>query len=162
MKASIPSLLAAIALVAAGFALARLAPPQVAAQGPTEKPLVSALIRVEDAVPTRGDWGEWRRYVRGQTHGTKDMVVLVVTLKPGQAPHPPHRHAEEEFMILTAGTGTWHLDGKEWAARKGDVVYAAPWTMHGLKNSGEGPLTYYMVKWTNKGVKAPAMPIGKN
>src|SRR5262249_11184510 len=143
---------------AAGFALARLFPPQVAAQAPTDKPLASALIRVDDAVPTRGEWGEWRRYFRGQTYGTNDIVVLVVTLKPGQAPHPPHRHAEEEFMTLADGSGTWTLDGKEIAAKKGDVVYAAPWALHGLKNTGDAPLTYYMVKWNNKGVKAPERP----
>jgi quercetin dioxygenase-like cupin family protein len=159
MKASIRRLLVSIALMATGFALARLLPPQVVAQGPADRPLASALIRVDDAVPTLGKWGEWRRYFRGQTHGTKDMVVLVVTLKPGHAPHPPHRHAEEEFMILAEGTGTWTLEGKESAARKGDVVYAAPWALHGLKNTGDGPLTYYMVKWNDKGVKAPQKPL---
>jgi quercetin dioxygenase-like cupin family protein len=161
MKAYTPRILASIALVTLGFASARLLPTQLAAQGKTEKPLASGLVRAEAAVPTRGEWGEWRRYFRGETHGTKDMVVLVVTLKAGQAPHPPHRHAEEEFMILTEGTGTWHLGGKELPARKGDVVYAAPWTMHGLKNTGDAPLTYYMVKWNSKGVKAPAKPIGE-
>jgi quercetin dioxygenase-like cupin family protein len=159
MKASIPSILGSICLVASGFALARLLSPQVAAQAPSEKPLASALIRVQEAVATQGEWGEWRRYFRGQTHGTKDMVVLVVSLKPGQAPHPPHRHAEEEFMILAEGSGTWNLDGKELAAKKGDVVYAAPWIMHGLKNTGNAPLTYFMVKWNNKGVKAPEKPV---
>jgi N-acyl-D-amino-acid deacylase len=123
-----------------------------------EKKERGRLIRAEEAVPTRGPWGEWHRYFRGDTHGTKDMVVLAVTLKPGQAPHPPHQHAEEEFMILVEGTGTWTLDGKEMPARKGDVVYAAPWTMHGLKNTGDAPLTYYMVKWNNKGVQAPEKP----
>jgi mannose-6-phosphate isomerase-like protein (cupin superfamily) len=78
------------------------------------------------------------------------MVVLAVTLKPGQAPHPPHQHADEEFMILSEGSGTWHLDGKELPARKGDVLYAAPRVMHGLKNTGDAALTYYMVKWNNK------------
>jgi mannose-6-phosphate isomerase-like protein (cupin superfamily) len=158
MKASIPCLLPSIALVTAGFAFARLFPPQVAARAPAEGPLAAGLVRVEDAAPTRGAWGEWRRYFRGDTHGTKDMVVLVVTLKPGHAPHPPHRHAEEEFMILAEGTGTWHLDGKELPARKGDVVYAAPWTTHGVQNTSDAPLTYYMVKWNNKGVKAPERP----
>jgi WD40 repeat protein len=161
MKASIWSIVASITLVAAGFTLARLFPPGVAAQAPPDKPLASALVRAKDAVPTRGDWGEWRRYFRGKTHGTKDMIVLMVTLKPGQAPHPPHRHAEEEFMILAEGNGTWHLDGKEWPARKGDVVYAAPWTMHGLENTGDVALTYYMVKWSSKGVPAPENPSEK-
>ena len=64
-------------------------------------------------------------------------------------------------MILADGTGTWTLDGKEIAAKQGDVVYAAPWTTHGLKNTGDAPLTYYMVKWNNKGVKAPAKPAEK-
>src|SRR5262245_41599872 len=77
-------------------------------KGPKEPPkvatgMVSGLVRAEDAVPTRGEWGVWHRYFRGDTHGTRDMVVLAVTLKPGQAPHPPHRHAEEEFMILADG-----------------------------------------------------------
>ena len=141
MKKSTARILAAIALVAFGFALARLIPPPLAAQGPTEKPLASGVVRADDAVPTRGSWGEWRRYFRGETHGTKDMVVLVVTLKSGEAPHPPHQHAEEEFMILADGTGTWTLDGKEIAAKKGDVLYAAPWTTHGLKNTSDAPLT---------------------
>jgi quercetin dioxygenase-like cupin family protein len=150
------------ALIAVGFTSAWLLLPLRPghAQPPADRPLASGLVRVEDAVPTRGDWGEWRRYFRGDTYGTKDMIVLVVTLKPGQAPHPPHRHAEEEFMILAEGSGTWTLDGKEMAARKGDVLYAAPWSEHGLKNTGDAPLTYYMVKWNNKGVKAPEKPDG--
>jgi endonuclease YncB( thermonuclease family)/mannose-6-phosphate isomerase-like protein (cupin superfamily) len=120
------------------------------------------VVRADDAAPTRGDWGQWLRYFRGDTHGTRDMVVLAVTLKPGHAPHPPHRHPEEEFMILAEGTGTWTLDGKEMPARKGDVLYAAPWTLHGIKNTGATPLTYYMVKWSNKGVPAPAKPGDKS
>lgn len=119
--------------------------------------LASSLVRAADAAPTRGEWGHWLRYFRGETHGTRDMVVLAVTLKPGQAPHPPHRHAEEEFMILAEGNGIWTLGDKELAAKEGDVIYAAPWTMHGIKSIGDGPLTYYMFKWSNKGVE-PAKP----
>src|SRR5262245_57501615 len=158
MTVSMQRTLASAALIAAGFAAAQLVPHRAGAQPATEKVLASGLVHTEDAVPTRGEWGEWRRYFRGDTHGARDMVVLAVTLKPGQAPHPPHRHAEEEVMILAEGTGTWHLDGKDLPARKGDVAYAAPWTMHGLKNTVDAPLTYYMVKWSGKGVPPPAKP----
>lgn len=133
MHRLIPLSLAAVGLVTMGFALAQLVPAKPAVPSPSAPPLPSGLVRAEDAVPTRGTWGEWLRYFRGETHGTKDMVVLMVTLKPGEEPHPPHQHAEEEFMILTAGAGIWTLDDKEVAARKGDVVYAAPWKIHGLK-----------------------------
>jgi hypothetical protein len=44
--------------------------------------LASALIRVKDAAVTTGDWGHWLRYFRGDTHGSQDLVVLAVTLKP--------------------------------------------------------------------------------
>jgi mannose-6-phosphate isomerase-like protein (cupin superfamily) len=158
MRRSIPRLVSALALFALGFVSARLLPSESAAQGPKEKPMASALVRAADAVPTRGPWGEWRRYFRGDTYGTKDMVILAVHLKSGEAPHPPHQHAEEEFMILADGVGTWTLGDKEFAAKKGDVVYASPWTMHGLKNTDQGTLTYYMVKWNNRGVPIPAKP----
>jgi mannose-6-phosphate isomerase-like protein (cupin superfamily) len=160
VKQPIPRILASAALVAIGFVAGRLTPPQVAAQPAAEKGLASSVVHAEEAAPTRGDWGEWRRYFRGATHGAKDLVVLAVTLRPGHEPHPPHRHAEEEFMILAEGAGVWRLDGRDLPARKGDVVYAAPWVMHGLKNTGDTPLTYYLVKWNTKGVKAPEKPGG--
>jgi endonuclease YncB( thermonuclease family) len=71
---------------------------------------------------------------------------------------PPHRHAEEELMVLARGSGTWSLDEKELSARTGDVLYAAPWTLHGVRNTGDVPLDYYMVKWSSKGVRAPEAP----
>ena len=124
----------------------------------SDGPIVTGLVRRDDAVPTTGPWGEWRRYFKGETHGLTGMALLVVTLKPGEAPHPPHRHADEEFMILTEGTGTWFIDGREIPGRKGDTAYVAPWSMHGLKNSGDTPLTYYMIRWSNKGMRSPDEP----
>ena len=125
-------------------------------QEPKGKELSAALVQANDAAVTKGDWGHWLRYFRGDTHGSRDLVVLAVTLKPGQAPHPAHQHAEEELMILTTGSGEWHVDDKRFPAKAGDVVYVAPWTMHGVKNTGDEPLVYYMVKWSGKGV--PAAP----
>jgi len=125
-------------------------------QDSKEKELAAALVRASDAAVVPGDWGHWLRYFRGDTRGSRDLVVLAVTLKPGQAPHPAHQHAEEELMILATGSGEWHVDGKQFPAKGGDVVYAAPWIMHGIKNTGDGPLVYYMVKWSGKGV-APAV-----
>lgn len=135
--------------------LAALTKVQVQDLQPLQIPMVSRLVRSEEAVPTLGPWGHWRRYFRSDTPGAKDMTILAVTLKPGQKPHPPHRHAEEEFMIVTEGTGIWHLDKKEFPARPGDVIYAAPGIMHGLKNTSETSLTYYIVKWAGTRVNSP-------
>jgi mannose-6-phosphate isomerase-like protein (cupin superfamily) len=121
-------------------------------QDDNEKVLAAALVRANDAAVTTGDWGHWKRYFRGDTHGSHDLVVLGVTLKTGQAPHPPHKHAEEELMILATGSGVWQLGDNELPAKAGDVLYTAPWTTHGIKNSGDEPLLYYMVKWNGKTV----------
>jgi mannose-6-phosphate isomerase-like protein (cupin superfamily) len=120
--------------------------------------LATTLAHATDGAPTPAPWGEWRRHLRGDTHGTKGFVVSRFTLKPGQAPHPPHQHADEELMILAEGSGTWHLEGKDSAARAGDVAYAAPFGMHGLRNTGTAPLSYYVIKWTGKGVSPPVAP----
>ena len=114
----------------------------------------SGLVHAEDAVPTRGEWGEWRRYFRGDTHGTKDMVVLAVSLKPGQAPHPPHRHPEEEFLIVADGTGIIECDGKVTQVGPGAMMYCAGDTLHGITNTGTTPMTFYRSKWLAKGFSA--------
>jgi len=151
------------ALFTAGFVTACLLVPLARgsaqpAPAPPTTTLATSLARSADSVPTPAPWGEWRRHLRGETHGTRGFVVSRFTLKPGQAPHPPHQHADEELMILAEGNGTWHLEGKESAARPGDVAYAAPFGMHGLRNSSAAPLSYYVIKWTGKGVAPPAAP----
>ena len=79
-------------------------------------------------------------------------------LKPGQQIHPPHQHSDEEFLFVTEGSGRWHLDGKEFPANKGDAIYAAPWVVHGITNTGNSPLTFVVFKWNGKGVKTPEAP----
>jgi quercetin dioxygenase-like cupin family protein len=36
----------------------------------------------------------------------------MATLEQGASPHPPHRHPEEEFLIVADGTGIIECDGK--------------------------------------------------
>jgi mannose-6-phosphate isomerase-like protein (cupin superfamily) len=52
----------------------------------------------------------------------------------------------------------WHLGGKEFPARPGDVIYAASGTMHSITNTGDVPLTYYMLKWDAKGGRIEIPP----
>ncbi len=53
--------------------------------------------------------------------------------------------------MVTEGTGTWHLNGTEFKAVAGDMLYAAPWEIHGIKNTGDTPLVFVVWKWNNKG-----------
>jgi quercetin dioxygenase-like cupin family protein len=141
---------AVLAALLAGCSSAR--PAAMEGKGP----LATGVWPLDRVEVKTFDWGELRLcHMDAETHGVKNCLVGYVVLKPGKANHPPHQHAEEEFMEITEGEGTWHLNGKDHPAKKGDVVYAAPWDFHGLTNTGAKPLTFFVVKWGYKGVAAP-------
>lgn len=83
----------------------------------------------------------------GATAGTKSMQVGRFALQPGESPHAPHRHMEEELLIVTRGQGKILCDGKEYDVRPGSVMYCDPNVEHGITNLGERPLVFYWVKY---------------
>lgn len=149
---SISAILHTVAVVAvAGWSSAMAADPQ-------PKPLKSRIVSFDEAKTQQADWGEMRRYFTGETAGTKNVLTAVAVVKPGKAVHRAHRHAEEEYLILAEGSGTWSLDGKESPAKRGDILYVEPWVYHGLTNTGTEPLIFVVVRFNSKGVKAPPRP----
>ena len=59
-------------------------------------------------------------------------------------------HADEEFMYLVEGSGKWTVGDKTQSAKAGDVLYAAPNVVHGLRNSSDKPLKFFVVKWKSR------------
>jgi mannose-6-phosphate isomerase-like protein (cupin superfamily) len=122
----------------------------------TEPPgLKSKVVRWDDAKALEADGGQMRFYFRGQTHGTKDVLTAVAVVKPGKAVHRAHRHAMEEYLVVAYGSGKWSLAGKEFPAKRGDILYVGPWVYHGLTNTGDEPLVFVVVRYNGKGVKIP-------
>lgn len=74
-------------------------------------------------------------------NGTR-CQMHVTLLKPGEAPHPPHRHRHMEFMFLQHGTLTWTVDDTSRFAGPNDVLYAPPMALHGLVNNGKTDAKY--------------------
>ena len=122
------------------------------------KPLSSAVLSAQEAKNERSAWGDFTTYFAGETYGTREVLTGVAIIKPGQEIHPPHQHAEEEYLMVLEGKGTWHLSGKDFPAQSGDMLYAAPWDVHGIKNTGAQPLKFVVWKWNNKGVVLPLTP----
>jgi mannose-6-phosphate isomerase-like protein (cupin superfamily) len=149
----LPTLLLGIVVCAATLCVN---PGQAGEPAPGD--LKSQVIRWDDARSHVADWGEMRRYFGGKTFATKDVLVAVAVVQPGKAVHKAHRHAQEEYLVVAEGTGTWSLDGKEFPANKGDVLYAEPWVYHGLTNTGEKPLIFLVVRYNGKGVATPPKP----
>jgi quercetin dioxygenase-like cupin family protein len=94
--------------------------------------------------------GEIGVYFDGNTAGTRNFVVGQFRLKPGEEPHPIHKHPEEEVLIVTSGKGEIICDGKTTPIATGSVMYTGPNVPHGIRNSGDDVLTFYWVKFIAK------------
>ena len=109
--------------------------------------LPDATISSAQAKLVREPFGEQRTYFEGPTDQLKAMTAGSLLLNPGATPHPPHDHAEEEFMVVTEGTGEILLDGKTTKVAPGSIMYSAAGKSHGILNTGKTPLMFYYFKW---------------
>ena len=96
--------------------------------------------------------GSWVfTHYNGPTDQLGGICAGMAILAPGASPHPPHRHPEEEFLIVSEGTGEIECDGKVTKVAPGAMMYTAGNTLHGITNTGKTPLTFYWSKWLAKG-----------
>jgi mannose-6-phosphate isomerase-like protein (cupin superfamily) len=89
-------------------------------------------------------------HFNGPTDQLSGMVTGMCVLDPGSTPHPPHRHPEEEFMIVASGTGIIECAGKITEVGPGAIMYCAGDVVHGITNTGKVPMTFYWSKWLGK------------
>lgn len=86
-------------------------------------------------------------HYNGPTDQLDGICAGMAILDPGASPHPPHRHPEEEFLIVSDGTGEIECDGKVTQVGPGAIMYCAGNTLHGITNTGETLMTFYWSKW---------------
>src|ERR1700704_5369476 len=67
-------------------------------------------------------FGEVRVYYEGPTAQIGSMTSGSVLMKPGGV-HEPHQHPEEEFMVVTEGSGDITVDGKVTKVANGSMMY---------------------------------------
>lgn len=140
-------------VILAGLVLAHSA----AAEGPAT---LETGVRSSDAATSEThDWGRMLTYFAGTSYSSTDALAAVATIHPGMEIHPPHVHSEEEYLMVLEGTGTWSVQGQEFAAKAGDLLYAAPWDEHGISNTGDVPLKFVVVKWNPNPVSPMAQPV---
>lgn len=98
-----------------------------------------------DARPT--DVGAYRHVVRGPTATLDELEMHVTTLAPGLSSHPPHRHANEELVIVREGQVEVLNGGRRLRAGPGSIVFNASNDEHALRNVGTTPATYHVINW---------------
>jgi mannose-6-phosphate isomerase-like protein (cupin superfamily) len=89
-------------------------------------------------------------HYNGPTDQLAGMSTGMAVLDPGVSPHPPHRHPEEEFLIIADGTGEIECAGKITQVGPGAIMYCAGNVLHGIVNTGKVPMTFYWSKWLGK------------
>lgn len=109
--------------------------------------LPNAVFDAKNSKLTRESFGDLHIYFDGPTDQLKAMTAGSLLLKPGMSPHPPHQHPEEEFMVITEGSGEISMDGKVTKVGPGSMMYAAGNQLHGIVNTGKSPLLFYFYKW---------------
>jgi mannose-6-phosphate isomerase-like protein (cupin superfamily) len=107
----------------------------------------STVVDAKNAKLTREPFGDQRVFFEGPTGQIKSMTAGSLQLKPGMSPHAPHRHEEEEFMIITEGTGEIVVEGKKFPVSSGSMMYCESNRLHGIVNTGKVPLLFYYYKW---------------
>lgn len=126
------------------------------ARSEDRKPLSSAFewseVKVE---PTKV--GAVRRFFKLPTATVGELALHVTTLNAGESPHEPHRHPEEELIIVKEGSVESFIEGQTRRLGPGSVMFHGANELHGLRNVGDGPATYHVIKWT----VAPAEPAAK-
>jgi uncharacterized cupin superfamily protein len=91
--------------------------------------------------------GERRAVFDGPVATLDRFECHITTVNPGEEPHPPHQHPEEELMLLKEGTMDVMQNGERQRVGPGSVIFNSANEMHGFRNVGDKPATYFVIKW---------------
>jgi XRE family transcriptional regulator, regulator of sulfur utilization len=102
--------------------------------------------------------GSVRSFFKARTATLEELEVHVTALDPGKSPHPPHRHPNEEMVIVQQGT-LEALENGEWKrVGPGSVIFSASNQLHGLKNVGADEAIYHVINWKTAATPAATEP----
>lgn len=113
-----------------------------------DEPVLGSAAFDWNSVPvTPTEAGSVRSFFKERTATLEALEVHVTTLNPGQSPHPPHRHPNEEMIILRQGTVEGLVNGEWKRVGPGSVIFFASNQLHGLRNVGSEPAVYHVINW---------------
>jgi XRE family transcriptional regulator, regulator of sulfur utilization len=108
-----------VALLAVGTTLATVVWAQVA----TRPILHSTFFDWEKLKIEETPTGAKRNIFVDRTATMDQLSCHATTVKPGEASHPPHKHVEEELIIIKEGTFEVMQNGKTSTVGPGAVIF---------------------------------------
>lgn len=135
----------AILLLVKPTALLLIAFSLLVAQKPKE-PIRSTVFEWTRLTAQKTANGERRSIADGPSATMTNFESHVTTLDGGKPSHAPHRHHDEEIVIVKEGTLEVTINGKTETAGPGSMVFFASNDLHGLKNAGATRASYYVIR----------------
>ncbi len=113
--------------------------------------LTSAVYAWDDMQVTKTNAGERRQVFKGPTEAFEYLQVHVSTVEAGAAVHAAHTHDDrEELIIIKEGTLEQTINGVSRVLSPGSVTLALPGDSHGIRNAGDTPASYYIIRWRTR------------
>ncbi len=138
-----------VAALLAGAAV--FAQPKPAAAPATAPIKMGSRVVTWEALMATSPGGKRWQATEAPTATLDELEIHVTQVGPGLATHPPHKHHDEEVIIIRQGTFEVFQDGTITKAGPGSIVFHASGSLHNLKNIGDTEGTYHVVKWTSPG-----------
>lgn len=116
-------------------------------------PVMSSSIFDWNTIPVKEtEVGAVRKLFQAPTATLDELECHVTTLHPGETSHPPHKHPEEEVIIIKEGMVESLVNGEMKRVGPGSVIFQASNQMHSIRNVGNGPATYHVFSWHSPGM----------
>lgn len=83
----------------------------------------------------------------GPTATLNNFHCHVSRLNPGETTGAPHRHPQEELIVVKEGILEVNIDGKLQTAAAGAIIFYSANENENMRNVGSGPATYYVFQF---------------
>jgi quercetin dioxygenase-like cupin family protein len=112
------------------------------------KPLMDCAVFDWEKIPvSKTQVGERRQFFDSESATMSRLTCHVTTLNPGLESHAPHKHPQEEVIIVKEGLVESVQEGVTNRVGAGSVIFQASNKMHGIRNVGDKPATYFVLNY---------------
>jgi quercetin dioxygenase-like cupin family protein len=142
--------------VSAAEAAAETTPGSTPDATADQQPILGPTVFHWDAMKFEPNAVGAQAHLCKQPTATLDQLEMHVSkLDAGKMSHPPHRHVNEELIILREGSCETLSSGKWVHVEPGSVVFNASNSLHGFRNVGATQAVYHVINWSpNKDMAA--------
>jgi mannose-6-phosphate isomerase-like protein (cupin superfamily) len=126
------------------------------AQGDAAPAKLASGVFAWSSLPVEQTASGERRAIFDSVTATVDRLESHVTsIGVGKASHAAHRHPDEELVFVREGVIEATINGVAQNAPAGSVIFFASNDLHGMRNAGDTPASYFVLRWTSPGHEGP-------